>query len=71
MTNKNVFWLGTALIFFPSCRAFYQAAPVPTPILTKKGDGNIFLSFHDDASRFIHMHNSIYVNLTIITRNPA
>lgn len=47
MTKNNTLWLFLALISFSSCRAFYQAAPVPTPVLTQKGDGNIFLSLHD------------------------
>ncbi len=57
MTNKNVFWLGAALIFFSSCRAFYQAAPVPTPVLTQKGDGNVFLSLHDLQAAYALTNN--------------
>jgi hypothetical protein len=47
MSKNNTLWLGIALIFFSSCRAFYQSAPVPTPVLREKGDGDIFLSLHD------------------------
>ena len=48
MTNKNSFiFLGCALIFLSGCRAFYQSAPVPTPILKEKGDGNVFISLKD------------------------
>ncbi len=28
MSNNNTLWLGIAMIFFSSCRAFYQSAPV-------------------------------------------
>jgi hypothetical protein len=48
MTNKNSFiLLGCALVFLSGCRAFYQSAPSPTPILKEKGDANVFLSLKD------------------------
>lgn len=47
MTKNNTLWLGIGLIFLSSCRAFYQPAPAPTPILRDKGDSNIYLSLHD------------------------
>jgi hypothetical protein len=48
MTNKYSFiLLSFALVFLSSCRAFYQAAPAPSPILKEKGDGNVFLSLKD------------------------
>jgi hypothetical protein len=47
MTNKNPFLALFSLIFCSSCASFYQAAPVPTPILKDKGDANVFISLKD------------------------